>query len=351
MIPSASRLLAWYDTNRRSLPWRAEPGQAADPYHVWLSEIMLQQTTVAAVLPYYAAFLARFPTLRHLADAPLDDVLASWAGLGYYSRARNLHACAKRVAPTGFPADAAALRALPGIGAYTATAIAAIAFGIPGVPIDGNVIRVAARIAAIEQPLPAARPAIEAAARTLGAQPDAIARPSDFAQALFDLGATVCTPRPACMACPWSGSCQAYAKNIAANLPRKAAKRARPVRHAAHFWLQDAHDRVLLRRRPPTGLLGGMAELPGTPWRADPWPTAEAHAYAPAPAAWQHAGHVVHVFTHFELRIDVFAATTPAIDPRDGFLASIAELPAQALPSVMRKCIAAVRGTPLRAAA
>jgi len=243
---------------------------------------MLQQTTVTAVIPYYERFVSRFPTVQDLAAAPLDTVLSAWAGLGYYARARNLHACAQVVAASGgFPADLAGLQALPGIGAYTAAAIGAIAFGIPAVPVDGNVERVAARVFAIEQSMPAAKPAIREAAAQLGADSAARARPSDFAQALFDLGASICTPAaPGCAICPWIASCTARRLGIQASLPRKAPKKDRPVRYGVHFWLTDDTGAVLLRTRPYKGLLGGMTELPGTQWRDIPWTIAEALADA-----------------------------------------------------------------------
>ena len=333
-------MLAWYDHNRRVLPWRAAPGETPDPYRVWLSEVMLQQTTVSAAIPYFQGFVRRFPTVEALAAASLEDVLAAWAGLGYYARARNLHACARLVVSLGgFPHSAPALRSLPGIGAYTATAIAAIAFGVPGVPVDGNVERVMARLLAIEEPLSAAKSAIRAAAEALGATPEAAARPSDFAQALFDLGATICTPAaPACALCPWMGSCAARQRGIQANLPRKAPRPARPLRYGAHFMLADTAGRILLRRRPPSGLLGGMAELPGTAWRPEPWPERDALIHAPMPAPWRSAGEVRHVFTHFELRIGVYAATVPNIRS-EGFLCPREELDDAGLPSVMRKCL------------
>ncbi|MCL2428309.1 MAG: A/G-specific adenine glycosylase, partial [Alphaproteobacteria bacterium] len=222
----AATLLHWYDRHRRRLPWRALPGETADPYRVWLSEVMLQQTTVAAVIPYYDRFVTRFPTIEALAAAPLETVLALWAGLGYYARARNLHACARRVAASGgFPRDRAQLGALPGIGRYTAAAIAAIAFDLPAVPVDGNVERLLARLCLIEAPLPAAKPLIRAAADRLGADPDARARPADFAQALFDLGATLCTPAaPRCALCPWTQHCAGRQAGIAAALPRRAER-------------------------------------------------------------------------------------------------------------------------------
>ncbi len=328
-------LLAWYDRHRRALPWRARPGETADPYRVWLSEIMLQQTTVGAVIPYFARFLTRFPTVEALAAADESAVMQAWAGLGYYARARNLHRCARLVAQAGgFPREPAGLRALPGIGPYTATAIAAIAFDRPGIPIDGNVERVLSRLDAVITPLPQAKPAIGAIAAELARQPAAEARASDTAQALFDLGATICTPAaPGCALCPWLGVCAGQRQGIAASLPRKQPKPVRPVRHGAVFYLADDQGRLLLRRRPPHGLLGGMNELPGTAWRAAAWDAAEAMAAAPAAAAWAQAGAVRHVFTHFELRLTVFAAQG---DHTTGMTLAVDA----ALPSVMRKCIA-----------
>jgi len=338
-IAPAAPLLRWYDRHRRDLPWRARPGEAADPYRVWLSEIMLQQTTVVAAIPYYESFLTRFPSIAALAAAPLDQVLAAWAGLGYYARARNLHACAQAVAAAGgFPRDFSGLRALPGIGPYTAAAVGAIAFGLPAVPVDGNVERVTARLFAIEAPLPGAKPALQAAAAALGADPDAMARPSDFAQALFDLGATLCTPaNPACALCPWQDACAGRRAGIAADLPRRAPKKLRPLRHGAHFWLTDGAGNVLLRRRPPRGLLGGMTELPGTAWRDTPWRVEDALHHAPMVAEWRPVGQVRHGFTHFELHLELFAAVVERIDA-DGFLRPVTKLVDEALPSVMRKC-------------
>jgi A/G-specific adenine glycosylase len=339
--PPAADLLTWYDRHRRILPWRAAAGETADPYHVWLSEIMLQQTTVAAVIPYYRRFLARFPDVAALAAAEDSAVMQAWAGLGYYARARNLLACARAVAARGgrFPETLEGLRALPGVGPYTAAAIGAIAFAIPVVPVDGNVERVAARVFAIEALLPAGKPAIAAAAARLGEDAAARARPADFAQALFDLGATVCTPAaPTCVLCPWQQDCAARRRGLAGALPRRAAKARRPLRHGAHFWLQDAAGRILLRERPATGLLGGMMELPGTPWREAVWAQEAALALSPMPAAWRMAGRVRHVFTHFELHLDVFAAQVARI-AAPGTLVPIAALDRQALPSVMRKCI------------
>lgn len=301
---------------------------------------MLQQTTVTAVIPYYERFVTRFPTVQALAEAQLDTVLSAWAGLGYYARARNLHACARLVAEIGgVPADLAALRALPGIGEYTAAAIGAIAFGLPAVPVDGNVERVASRMFAIEEPLPASKPRLREAAARLGADPDARARPSDFAQALFDLGAGICMPAaPGCAVCPWMEFCAARKLGIQALLPRKVPKKARPVRYGVHFWLTDDSGSVLLRTRPYDGLLGGMTELPGTEWRNEPWTVAEALEFAPVTADWHGAGQVRHGFTHFELIIDVMRARLPAIQA-EGFVQPLGELDDVALPSVMRKCV------------
>lgn len=335
----------WYDRHRRILPWRAAPGETADPYHVWLSEIMLQQTTVAAVVPYYRRFLDLFPTVQALAAAPQERVMQAWAGLGYYARARNLHACAQAVAKMGgFPDSIDALRLLPGIGGYTAPAIGAIAFGIPAVPVDGNVERVVSRLFAIEAPLPGSRKTMALAAATLGTDPLARARPSDFAQGLFDLGATLCTPkRPACVLCPWASSCLARARGIAETLPVKTAKPVRPERHGVVFHLADAQGAVLLQRRPPEGLLGGMTEMPGTPWRDATWSDGDALALAPIQAEWHSAGAVRHVFTHFALTLDVKrarCAVVPAGALVGRFLCSADALAGQALPTLMRKALA-----------
>lgn len=322
------------------MPWRAAPGEMPDPYRVWLSEIMLQQTTVATVGPYFARFLARFPAVDALAAAEEDAVLQAWAGLGYYARARNLHRCAKIVAAAGgFPSDLAGLRALPGIGDYTAAAVASIAFGMPVVPVDGNVERVAARVFAIERPLPAARADIAAAASLLGRDPAAASRPADFTQALFDLGATICTPRsPACALCPWRDACAARAAGLETVLPRKTPKKLRPTRFGAHFWLEAVSGEVLLARRPSTGLLGGMLGLPGTAWRNQPWSRADALLQAPQAAEWRLGGTARHAFTHFELLADVYWARVERIE-RAGEMRQREALAGEALPTVMRRCI------------
>lgn len=326
------------------MPWRAPAGARGDPYRIWLSEVMLQQTTVAAVGPRFARFLERFPTVEALAAAPEAAVMEEWAGLGYYARARNLHACARAVAAVGgdFPRDEDGLRALPGIGAYTAAAIAAIAFDRPVVPLDGNVERVTARIFRVEEPLPGAKPRLGALAQGFMADPAARARPGDFAQALFDLGATICTPRtPACTICPWAQGCAARAAGIQEALPAKAAKRARPLRFGAHFLLSDAAGRVLLRRRPPKGLLGGMLEVPGTPWREARWGAAEALDHAPPQGHdWRAVpGEARHGFTHFELAMDLFAARVARIEPGEGEEVRAAEEAERVVPTVMRKLL------------
>jgi A/G-specific adenine glycosylase len=337
-------LLAWYDRHRRRLPWRAEPGELADPYRVWLSEIMLQQTTAAAVAPYFRAFVARWPNVEALAAASLDEVLGAWAGLGYYARARNLHACATTVVRDlggRFPDSEAGLRALPGIGPYTAGAIAAIVFGRRTAAVDGNAERVVARLDAIEANLAQAKPEIHA--RVLDMVP--ADRPGDFAQALMDLGATICTPRqPACALCPWAGDCEAYRRGIAQELPRKGPKRQRPTRHGAAFWIERSDGAVLLRRRADKGLLGGMIEVPSSDWTASG--PLDITAEAPVQARWSVVGRQVeHAFTHFHLVLTVWRADA-ACDrlPEAGDYRWVAAeaLCAQALPSVMKKVVAEV---------
>ncbi|MHC8508548.1 MAG: A/G-specific adenine glycosylase [Rhodospirillales bacterium] len=341
--PSPAALLRWYDARHRAFPWRAPPGETPPtPYRVWLSEIMLQQTTAAAVIPYYQAFTARWPDVQTLAAAPLDDVLKAWAGLGYYARARNLHACARIVAHDlggVFPDTEEGLRALPGIGPYTAAAIAAIAFGRRATPVDGNIKRVTARLFAVKTPLPKADAEIARFAETLTPR----RRPGDFAQAMMDLGATLCSPRkPECSACPWAGACTARAEGNPAAYPVRAPKRPRPSRFGVCFWIEDAKGRVLVRRRSETGLLGGMTEIPSTPWTDAPWSNAAAARHAPLKLRKRPAeGEVTHVFTHFHLTLRVLRAKAPpgARAPKGCCWVRISALGAEALPSVMRKVV------------
>jgi A/G-specific adenine glycosylase len=338
----SGKLLTWYDRHARDLPWRAPPAVNPDPYRVWLSEVMLQQTTTAAVTGYFAKFVERWPTVYDLAAASLDEVLRVWAGLGYYARARNLHACAKAVVEKhggSFPDRQEELRLLPGIGAYTAAAIAAIAFGKRAAAVDGNVERVIARYFAIDTPLPDAKPLI--ASLAFGLVPDD--RPGDFAQALMDLGATICTPNRAnCLICPLNDGCTALARGIADRLPVKRGKAALPVRRGVVFWIE--HDgRVLIRRRPEKGLLGGMMEFPSTPW-AERLPLDPAK-FAPVTAEWTAgSGRVAHTFTHFHLELAIWRTqmeTAPEMMEAARFV-PVAELADEALPTVMRKIIAAV---------
>jgi A/G-specific adenine glycosylase len=358
-------LLAWYDRHRRVLPWRAPRGRRADPYHVWLSEIMLQQTTVKAVGPYYARFLARWPDIAALAAAPLDDVLKAWAGLGYYARARNLHACARAVVERHggkIPATEAELRDLPGVGVYTAAAIASIAFEVKATPVDGNIERVIARLYAIETPLPAAKPEIAERARALTPE----RRAGDFAQAMMDLGATLCTPKkPACALCPWNADCAALRRGDAETFPRRVPKREGDLRRGAAFVVRRADGFVLVRTRPAEGLLGGMTEVPTTEWSKhfeDSAALKDAPVFAGAKrtamtlqvasqVAWQvtwqvtwhkRAGAVRHVFTHFPLELSVYVGQVPkaAAAPKGTRWVAIAELAGEALPSLMRKVLA-----------
>jgi len=346
MNRKAEQLLQWYDEHHRHFPWRVTPseragGILADPYRVWLSEIMLQQTTVEAVKPYFQAFVARWPTVSALAAASDDDVMRAWAGLGYYSRARNLKKCAEIVANElngQFPSTIEGLKALPGIGDYTAAAIAAIAFDRPVAVVDGNVERVITRLFAISTPLPAAKPEIRAEVQAI----TPANRPGDFAQAMMDLGAMICTPRrPACVLCPVNEDCRVLHDGDPELYPVKAPKKERPVRQGAAFVAISPNGAVFLRKRPASGLLGGMAEVPCTDWTARRDGETSAGG-APFPARWSACGSVGHVFTHFELRLSVYRADNVAEDAaHGGWWASPDELPDEALPTVMKKAIAA----------
>ncbi|NML74479.1 A/G-specific adenine glycosylase [Rhizobium sp. S-51] len=344
--PAASALLSWYDRHHRELPWRISPAMARrgvkpDPYHIWLSEVMLQQTTVAAVKAYFAKFIALWPSVDDLARAPAEDVMVAWAGLGYYARARNLKKCAEAVAADHggrFPDTEEGLKSLPGIGDYTAAAVAAIAFNRQAAVMDGNVERVISRLHAIDGPLPGSKPQMK---EKVAAMTPAD-RPGDFAQAMMDLGATICTPkRPACALCPFNDVCLALATDEPERFPVKAAKKEKPVRQGAAFVAVDEDGHLLLRRRPDSGLLGGMTEVPTTGWtaRVDGETGTDA---APFAADWQACGTVTHVFTHFELRLGVYRVHLARTEAGavHGFWAPVTNLDAEALPTVMKKAIA-----------
>ena len=352
LAPVAPALLRWYDRNARALPWRVGPaarraGERPDPYRVWLSEIMLQQTTVATVAPRYQAFLDRWPTVADMAAAPQEDILGQWAGLGYYARARNLHKCARAVVERHggvFPDTEEELRALPGVGDYTAAAVAAIAFDRRAVVVDGNIERVVARLFAIDAPLPGAKPEIKARTGALWPR----ARSGDFAQALMDLGAAVCRPKaPMCLLCPISSACEAFRAGAAQDYPKKAPKKPKPSRRGAVYALLNGKGEMLFERRPEKGMLGGMLGLPGTPWAdknaeaaADACSGRAPCAHAPAGADWRRAGAVEHVFTHFRLVLEVYAGLAPKGFRRRAGQEWIAPREAK-LPTVMKKAVAA----------
>jgi A/G-specific adenine glycosylase len=339
----AAALLHWYDGNARDLPWRKK-GARQEPYNVWLSEIMLQQTTVAAVKDYFLKFIARWPTVQALAAADREDVMRAWAGLGYYARARNLHTCANVVSAEHggiFPQTVAELQKLPGVGPYTAGAIAAIAFDVPTAAVDGNVERVISRLHAIETPLPDSKPHIRSITQSLVPQ----LRAGDFAQGLMDLGATICTPKsPNCKICPWTEQCAARQIGIADTLPRKRTKTAIPTRKGHVFWIEQ-NGMVLLRQRPDKGLLGGMLEVPGTEWTNKLPQTYD----APVTASWKILkGHVAHTFTHFHLELTVHTAsdvpTLVELEDLSYRWVHLDDLLGEALPTVMRKVVAKVLG-------
>jgi A/G-specific adenine glycosylase len=344
-------LLDWYDRHRRALPWRALSGGRAEPYAVWLSEIMLQQTGVKTVGPYFEKFMARWPDVAALGRASLDDVLRMWAGLGYYSRARNLHACAMAVRRDHggvFPDTEEGLRALPGIGPYTAAAIAAIAFGRRTMPVDGNIERVVSRLFAVEEPLPQAKPLIRKLATTLLGEAragDEQSRAGDSAQALMDLGSSICTPKkPACTLCPLNEDCAARARGDQEIFPRKAQKKSGEMRRGAAFVVRRG-DELLVRSRPEKGLLGGMTEVPGSDWLAghDDKAALKQAPLLKGVARWHRkAGVVSHVFTHFPLQLVVYTAkvATRTSAPQGMRWVPIATLGDEALPNVMRKVIA-----------
>lgn len=323
-------MLAWYDVHWRKMPWRAPPHERPDPYHDWLSEIMLQQTTVPTVGRYFTRFVELWPTVGDLADAPQEEVMKEWAGLGYYARARNLHKCAKVVANDyagRFPPDIETLKSLPGIGDYTANAIAAIAFDQPSVVVDGNVERVMARVFNIQTPLPAAKKEMKEAAGLMAA--GRTDRPGDYAQALMDLGAMICTPtKPACGLCPVNRYCAARALGVAEQLPRRAAKKTKPVRYGHLYWIEDRQGRVLLERRPEKAMMGGMPGLPTSEWLDNPQETAENTIIL---------GQILHSFTHFDLYLDIVKRPVPKA--ANGWWVERAALIDAGLPTLFAKAV------------
>ena len=344
-ITIAELILDWYDRQGRVLPWRFHQDADPDPYVVWLSEVMLQQTTVITVKPYFTRFLERWPTVEDLAAAELDEVLKAWAGLGYYARARNLHRCARYLVTQRkgqFPDTIEALRQLPGVGEYTAAIIAAIVFGHPTPVIDGNVTRIIIRLFAIKEPLPRAKSQVHDRTKQLVPQ----YRPGDFAQAMMDLGATVCTvTKPQCLLCPLRTECHSYALGITAALPHKIQKPKKPIRRGIVFWLSTSSNSILLRRRAEHGLLGGMIEVPSTPWRPGKFPdNTEILKTAPLLADWKPLDGIVHhSFTHFHLELAVMYAGIDVkydgYDKENGFWVSCDQLSDYALPVVMQKVV------------
>lgn len=338
------RILDWYDRHRRILPWRVPPGQTADPYHVWLSEIMLQQTTVATVGPYFNDFCERWPSVEHLAAADLDEILHGWQGLGYYARARNMHRCAKIVSAElngYFPDNEGELRKLPGIGDYTAAAISAIAFGKPANVVDGNVERVIARFYAVEEPLPQSKSNLRALSAKITPE-TAHGRPGDFAQAVMDLGATICTPRnPKCNICPWQPGCAAFKENIQNALPYRQTRAKKPTRRGVVFWVMHGDGSILLGRRPDKGLLAGMVEVPSTAWVEKEWTVASAKKVAPIKSCWEKLpGIVRHTFTHFHLELWILQTrVSDKENLKNAIWVTPDRLNEYALPTIMKKII------------
>ena len=335
------RTLRWWDRHRRLLPWRAPPGETPEPYRVWLSEVLLQQTTASAAAPFYLRFVAKWPTVEDLANADSEDVVAAFAGLGYYARARNLHACAKEISLRGgrFPAEEAGLHALPGVGPYTAAAIAAIAFGRRAAPVDGNIARILARLIALEQPAKRSKSAIASVALALAPNE----RAGDFAQALMDIGAMICRPRrPICPACPLKEDCLAFARGAPEAYPPQAqgGGKTRPRRRGAVFFARRADGAFLARRRPPNGLLASTLELPGTSWTTA-GPGRCCSASAPVVAAWRKVpGAVRQAFTHFSLSLTVYAGPFDGCAPEECFWVRPDSVDALGFSNVMRKAVA-----------
>lgn len=344
----AQSLLHWYDKHHRILPWRISPAQSAqgikpDPYKIWLSEVMLQQTTVEAVKAYFLKFTQTWPSIKDLAAAQEDDIMRAWAGLGYYSRARNLKKCADRLVTdydTSFPDNASELKKLPGIGDYTSAAIAAIAFNKPEAVVDGNVERVISRLFALTTPLPQAKPQIRELTTTIMSHD----RPGDFAQSMMDLGATICTPkRPACALCPLNENCLALKAHDPESFPLKMPKKKRPIRLGAAFVAEADDGSILLRKRTAKGLLQNMAEVPGSLWSVRMDGSTDLSA-APFVANWRNAGMITHIFTHFELHLTVYHTTgTDKRRINDGWWSAPDSLTNEALPTVMKKAIATAR--------
>ena len=352
--PTARKLLAWYDRERRDLLWRAAPGEVAEPYRVWLSEIMLQQTTVTAVTPYFEKFLGLWPSLASLASASRDEVLTAWAGLGYYSRARNLHACARVLVDEQggvFPQKEKELLKLPGIGAYTAAAITAIAFNKRAAVVDGNVERVMTRQFALNTPLPKVKAEVKALTETLVPK----SRPGDFAQAMMDLGATICTPRsPDCPNCPWQKSCKAFASGDVLRFPVRPEKKPKPTRRGIVYWaeteVKSGSGEILIEQRPETGLLAAMWQFPTDEWAEVSARTAFAEKAraksAPFEATWTRVpGLITHTFTHFHLELAIYQTRVETrINPDRGQFVNRSQLKKYALPSLMQKVAAHVSG-------
>lgn len=332
-------LLDWYDRHRRVMPWRALKGRLPNAYHVWLSEIMLQQTTVVTVGPYFMKFIARWPTLEALAKADIDDVLAAWAGLGYYARARNLHKCAQAVVQDHggkFPQTAEELLELPGIGPYTAAAVSSIAFNRQAVAVDGNVERVVSRFFAVKEPLPKSKDSLRKHAAALAANNPC---PSDFTQAFMELGSTVCTPvKPKCGSCPWQKACAAYRLGIAEELPRKTVKAKNPVRYGRVYWIQKKSGAFLIEKRKTKGLYEGLYQLPTTDWTAKGEKVA--HPYGRQLKFKPLGAEVRHTFSHFDLVLEIWAAPPSGnFKVREGVFVTFEDIEDYALPSLMQKVL------------